>query len=113
MLKNALLWYGTVEHVCCPVVPVQHGHYTNKAKGMKAVRQFVPPNTLRWVVATVVGLAFALTHSRPLLASTIVLPRSSGDVPGLYAYTLPCPAVSHQQLDQASSVMPVPPPAIC
>jgi hypothetical protein len=31
-----------VAHSC-----LQHGHYTNKHEGMQAVRQFVPPNTLR------------------------------------------------------------------
>lgn len=33
--------------LCC----LQHGHYTYKASGMQAVRQFVPPNTLRCAAA--------------------------------------------------------------
>lgn len=33
--------------LCLPVCALQHGHYTAKAEGMQAVRQFVPPNTLR------------------------------------------------------------------
>lgn len=36
---------------CCPLCCLQHGNYTYKASGMQAVRQFVPPNTLRCAAA--------------------------------------------------------------
>lgn len=45
----------TCQHYCCRSCRcccLQHGHYTAKADGMQAVRQFVPPNTLRWATLT-------------------------------------------------------------
>lgn len=53
---------------------LQHGHYTAKANGMQAVRQFVPPNTLRWATLSdslctywlrlAIRLLYSLTHAR-------------------------------------------------
>jgi hypothetical protein len=40
--------FGMSMLVICCLYHLQHGNYTYKASGMQAVRQFVPPNTLRY-----------------------------------------------------------------